>query len=81
MQILEQLRTLQIQIGDIVRYETAVNAFSKQFSITLYYRGTNRKTLATQINYSNFEDLDRNSKSLYNSMQTHIINQRSKNES
>ncbi len=81
MNILTQLNNLQIDVRHVLRYECSVNPFPKEFSITVYYRGSNNKILATQINYSNYEDLDRNSTVLYNSIHNHVINQRSKNES
>ena len=81
MNILSQLTALQINVREVLRFETSVNAFTKEFSITVYYKGMNGKILATQVNYSTFEDLDRNAAVLYNSIHNHVTNQRSKNES
>lgn len=81
MNILSQLTALQINVREVLRFETAVNAFTKEFSITVYYKGMNGKALATQVAYSTFEDLDRNASVLYNSIHNQVINQRSKNES
>jgi len=72
---------MRIEVKEVLRFETVINVFAKEYTMTIYYKGINNKPLVTQVNYSNFEDLDRNTKVLYNSILNHVINQRSKNES
>lgn len=81
MNILIQLTAMRIEVKEVLRFETDINVFAKEYTMTIYYKGINNKPLVTQVNYNNFEDLDRSTKVLYNSILNHVINQRSKNES
>lgn len=81
MNILTQLTAMRIEVKEVLRFETVINVFAKEYTMTIYYKGINNKPLVTQVNYNNFEDLDRNTEVLYNSILNHVINQRSKNES